>query len=52
MIMFLDIDGVLNSTTRADKRPFRGFIPPSTAVEVFTEEWINQALVARLRAII
>lgn len=52
MIVFLDIDGVLNSTAWAGQRPLRGFIPPSTAAEAFEDKWIDPATVARLRTVI
>jgi hypothetical protein len=52
MLIFLDIDGVLNSTAWCAARPVRGFIPPSRAQEALDEERIDPACVARLRALI
>lgn len=51
-IVFLDIDGVLNSTQWAGRRPARGLVPPSTADEAFAGEWIDPAAVSRLREIV
>ncbi len=52
MIVFLDIDGVLNSAAWTGVRPVHGFIPPSTATEAVEDEWIDPAAVARLRMLI
>lgn len=52
VLVFLDIDGVLNSTTWAGARPVRGFIPPRSAIEAFQEERIDPATVARLRVVV
>jgi hypothetical protein len=52
VIVFLDIDGVLNSTAWADQRPLRGFIPPVTAADAFAEERIDPAAVARTRRLV
>lgn len=41
MIVFLDIDGVLNGIQWAECRPPRGFIPPETAQQAFDEERID-----------
>lgn len=52
MIVFLDIDGVLNSTAWMEQRPLRGFIPPDTAEEAFAEERLDPAAVARVRQLV
>lgn len=51
-LLFLDIDGVLNSTTWAGARPIRGFMPPSSARMALDEERLDPACVARLRVLI
>lgn len=52
MLVFLDIDGVLNSTAWSGVRPVRGFIPPSSAEEALEEERLDPACVARLRVLV
>lgn len=51
-VLFLDLDGVLNSTRWAGSRPVRGFIPPSTAREAIEEDRLDPACVARLQRIV
>jgi hypothetical protein len=52
VIVFLDIDGVLNGTQWAECRPLRGFIPPGTAQQAFDEERIDPRCVEYLRRIV
>jgi hypothetical protein len=52
VIIFLDIDGVLNSTEWSECRPLRGFIPPGTAQQAFDEERIDPHCVEHLRRIV
>jgi hypothetical protein len=52
VIIFLDIDGVLNSTEWSECRPLRGFIPPGTAQQAFDEERIDPNCVEHLRRIV
>jgi hypothetical protein len=52
VIIFLGIDGVLNSTIWSEWRPLRGFIPPGTAQEAFDQERIDPHCVEYLRRIV
>jgi hypothetical protein len=52
VIIFLDIDGVLNSTEWSEWRPLRGFIPPRLAQEALDEEQIDPNCVERLRNVV
>jgi HAD domain in Swiss Army Knife RNA repair proteins len=52
MVIFLDIDGVLNSTEWAAERPLRALIPPRCAQEALDEERIDPRCVEYLRRVI
>lgn len=52
MIIFLDIDGVLNSTRWSEERPLRGLTPPRLAQEALDEERIDPDCVERLRGVV
>ena len=52
VIIFLDIDGVLNSTEWAEERPPLGLIPPRLAQEALEEERIDPSCVERLRHLV
>jgi hypothetical protein len=52
VIIFLDIDGVLNSTEWSESRPLRDFIPPRLAQQAFDEERIDLNCVELLRTVV
>jgi hypothetical protein len=52
VIIFLDIDGVLNSAEWSESRPMRALIPPRHAQEALDEERIDPDCVERLRGVV
>jgi len=51
-LLFLDLDGVLNSTEWAGERPTRGLLPPISAQQAFEEERLDPACVTRLQRLV
>jgi hypothetical protein len=51
-ILFLDFDGVLNSTHWAGQRPIRGLLPPELARQALDEERRDPVCVDRLQRLV
>ena len=47
-VIFLDVDGVLNGTLWAGRRPTRSLLPPERAQQAFEEQRLDPDCVARL----
>jgi hypothetical protein len=51
-ILFLDFDGVLNSTRWSGLRPIRGLLPPELATQALEEERLDPMCVDRLQRLV
>jgi hypothetical protein len=51
-ILFLDFDGVLNSTHWAGQRPRRGLLPPESARQAVEEQRLDPSCVDRLKRLV
>ena len=51
-ILFLDFDGVINSTRWAGQRPVRGLLPPELASQALDEERLDPVCVDRLQRLV
>ena len=51
-LLFLDVDGVLNSTEWAGHRPHRSLLPPAQADQAFDEQRLDPSCVGRLREVV
>jgi hypothetical protein len=51
-LLFLDLDGVLNSTQWSEERPTRGLLPPESAQQAFEEERLDPVCIKRLQHLV
>jgi hypothetical protein len=51
-LIFLDIDGVLNSTDWCNKRPLQGLLPPTSAAQAMLEERLDPASIGFLNELV
>jgi hypothetical protein len=51
-ILFLDLDGVVNSMHWAWQRPIRGLLPPEVASQALEEERLDPVCVDRLQRLV
>jgi hypothetical protein len=51
-LIFLDIDGVLNSTDWCNRRPLQGLLPPTSAAQAILEERLDPTSIGYLHELV